>query len=721
MRTTSSAVAIAALALALSTPVLTQSPLCTFPLPWASNNGGTAGGIVFYDLAVNAGVLVNSFDCNCSGTTGSSVTLEVYTTPGTHVGNETNAGVWTLVASAGPVLSAARNSATTFTLASPLILNPGNYGIGFRVVGSGQAYTGTGTGGTPTVVSTAEMTLTAGSAISALFTGSFFSIRAWNGCIHYTPAAGLWPSFSGTPTSGASPLNVQFTDTTFTSDPNGVLSWVWDFENDGTPDAFVQNPLHAYMSPGLYSVRLTATDALHGSQSFTRTNYISVDPITANFTATPTIGAAPLLVNFTDTSLGLVTAWAWDFENDGITDSTQQNPAWLYATAGQYTVKLTASNSGQSDVELKTNLVFVTGQPVEPGTPDRLQYQFNEPRGTAVANTATGVNYPASGTAGNATWQRDPGRNLFNPNDAGIGCLSYHLTNLNSVDTGARAIHAGSMTISFWARRDPASTIASPFGYFFSDGTSRCFMGSAGILFVPGGTAGTGSTTWNFTGHLVQGVWNHYAIVIDDAAGTVSCWENGIPHATLRTFTPNTYSYPGTTNNLRVGAVPAGTSRATLHYDMDDFRIYGRALNNVEILGALQHERPASSTFGLGCAGPGGVPVIATSGGVPQLGNGAFQIDVSNTEVGAPCAVTIGIFAIQGGLPLDLSFLLGPGCVAENLPDLAAFVVGLGPSGSLPLGLPLDPNLAGAHLYAQAIVFGTQGAASKGLAINLQN
>ena len=105
----------------------TPNPLCSFPLPWASNNGGTAGGVVFFDLAVSAGVLINAFDCNCSGTTGTSVTLEVYTTPNTYVGNETNAAAWTLVAPAGPVLSAARHSATTFTLASPLTLNPGNY------------------------------------------------------------------------------------------------------------------------------------------------------------------------------------------------------------------------------------------------------------------------------------------------------------------------------------------------------------------------------------------------------------------------------------------------------------------------------------------------------------------------------------------------------------------------------------------------------------------
>lgn len=62
--------------------------------------------------------------------------------------------------------------------------------------------------------------------------------------------------------------------------------------------------------------------------------------------------------------------------------------------------------------------------------------------------------------------------------------------------------------------------------------------------------------------------------------------------------------------------------------------------------------------------------------------------------------MTIGVFARTGGLPLDISFCSAWGCLAENLPDLGAFVVGVGPTGSLPLGIPPSTALAGAHLYA---------------------
>jgi YVTN family beta-propeller protein len=68
----------------------------------------------------------------------------------------------------------------------------------------------------------------------------------------------------------------------------------------------------------------------------------SVTP-TANFTASITNGPAPLVVKFTDISKCAV-VWNWDFDNDGISDSTEQNPVYAYRTQGNYTVNLTASN-----------------------------------------------------------------------------------------------------------------------------------------------------------------------------------------------------------------------------------------------------------------------------------------------------------------------------------------------------------------------------------------
>ena len=84
-------------------------------------------------------------------------------------------------------------------------------------------------------------------------------------------------------------------------------------------------------------------------------------PLVANFTSDITTGTVPLSVNFTDTSTGDPRTWAWDFENNGSTDSTLQNPTFVYTTPGTYSVKLTVTGLPPSNTIVKTN--YITANP----------------------------------------------------------------------------------------------------------------------------------------------------------------------------------------------------------------------------------------------------------------------------------------------------------------------------------------------------------------------
>ena len=66
-----------------------------------------------------------------------------------------------------------------------------------------------------------------------------------------------------------------------------------------------------------------------------------------------------LTVNFTDGSLKPNGLWAWDVNNDGMTDYTTQNPTHTYATTGDYQVKLYIENDIKSWDE-KTESVVVS-------------------------------------------------------------------------------------------------------------------------------------------------------------------------------------------------------------------------------------------------------------------------------------------------------------------------------------------------------------------------
>ena len=79
----------------------------------------------------------------------------------------------------------------------------------------------------------------------------------------------------------------------------------------------------------------------------------------ADFEATPLTGPAPLTVQFTDLSIGNPTSWDWDFDNDGIIDSNEQNPQWIYEEAGTYSVSLTISDGIKQSTEIKIDYIVV--------------------------------------------------------------------------------------------------------------------------------------------------------------------------------------------------------------------------------------------------------------------------------------------------------------------------------------------------------------------------
>ena len=182
-------------------------------------------------------------------------------------------------------------------------------------------------------------------------------------CAETTPVA----NFSGTPTSGATPLTVSFTD----ASSNNPASWSWDF-GDGT-NSSAQNPSHEYTSVGTFTVTLTASNCA-GSGVETKVDYITVNeppclattPV-ANFSGSPTSGDAPLTVVFSDLSTNSPATWSWDF-GDG-TNSSAQNPSHEYTTAGTFTVALTAGNCAGSDGETKVDYITVNEPPCTATTP----------------------------------------------------------------------------------------------------------------------------------------------------------------------------------------------------------------------------------------------------------------------------------------------------------------------------------------------------------------
>ncbi|MBN1673348.1 MAG: VWA domain-containing protein [Kiritimatiellae bacterium] len=192
------------------------------------------------------------------------------------------------------------------------------------------------------------------------------------GYVQVTPPAPVC-DFSASPTSGAQPLTVTFTDLSTGS----ITNWNWDFNNDSVVDAI--NPVapvqYTYNTTGTYSVALTVYGP-GGSDSTTKSAHITVNlpAPTAEFDALGgSAGVAPLTVTFTNESSGVFTNCAWDFDNDSVVDdnTTAGTVTHIYPAAGTYTVKLTAQGPGGAHARMRGNFVTVYPAPTAAfsGTP----------------------------------------------------------------------------------------------------------------------------------------------------------------------------------------------------------------------------------------------------------------------------------------------------------------------------------------------------------------
>jgi len=82
-------------------------------------------------------------------------------------------------------------------------------------------------------------------------------------------------SFTADETIGALPFTVNFSDHSVAATGNTIISWAWDFDNDGTIDSNDPNPSWIYTNEESYTVSLTVSDGTN-QHTYTADNYIAV-------------------------------------------------------------------------------------------------------------------------------------------------------------------------------------------------------------------------------------------------------------------------------------------------------------------------------------------------------------------------------------------------------------------------------------------------------------
>jgi gliding motility-associated-like protein len=132
----------------------------------------------------------------------------------------------------------------------------------------------------------------------------------------------------------------NFTNNSSIGNGNKITNYAWTFGN--STSSMQTNPMVIYTNPGSYVVSLTATS--NNSCVTTGTTLVNVWPNpNTNFSA-PNVcqGATTYFTNNTTINGGTISYWMWDVNGDNNSDSTSQNPTYIYPASGNYVVSLTA-------------------------------------------------------------------------------------------------------------------------------------------------------------------------------------------------------------------------------------------------------------------------------------------------------------------------------------------------------------------------------------------
>jgi PKD repeat protein len=456
----------------------------------------------------------------------------------------------------------------------------------------------------------------------------------------YVPANGLFAGFTANVTTGATPLSVNFTDQSFTSAPGGITSWAWDFDGDTITDSTAQNPTFVYNNCGDFTVTLTVTDGQNPPSTLTRNNYISTDLITASFTYS--LLAPPNIFQFTDTTTPAATAWAWDFDNDGITDSTAQNPVAAMSLCAAATVRLDATRNCRTATTTQTFFV--------------------------AANTLGTPFAGGNGLSSNAVVFFDV--NVANPTGINI-CAMDHNTSTTAVGTP--------FSVDLYV---------TPGTYVGNDNNIAPWRLVATGNGIAQGDGVPSSAAFNQPVYLPTGTFGlalHYRTSAVRYTGTT----NGGP--------PTIVSNSDMT--LTLGAV-----RSTLFNNGSFFSI--RTWNgNIHYDTCTTGGSAGYGFFGPGC--PTSQSLISSQSVVtpPRLGS-TLSVDLGNLPLNAGIQIlgfsnTMSAF---GPLPLDTTPFGAPGCFGRVSVDATVFLLGSGGTANWSLTIPATPSLACLQFYTQCLV-----------------
>ena len=183
-----------------------------------------------------------------------------------------------------------------------------------------------------------------------------------NGCVNTTSVAvkvNALPTATFTPVNACLNNNVLLNNTSSIVAPDNIQTTTWNFgagANPATGSTPNVTPL-VYTTPGIKNITLSLISNNTCTATITQTVEVYAQPV-ANFSTTSVCQGTATAFTDLSTPTGSMTAWAWDFTNNGSVDNNSNAPTNLFSPSGTPTTNLIVTdNHGCKDtVSLPVNV-----------------------------------------------------------------------------------------------------------------------------------------------------------------------------------------------------------------------------------------------------------------------------------------------------------------------------------------------------------------------------
>ena len=317
---------------------------------------------------------------------------------------------------------------------------------------------------------------------------------------------------------------------TLSSDPDGsIASFAWDFNGDGEADSLAAIVDYSFAEDGVYDVTLTVTDDSGSTDTLTLQVTVGsgavppTPPVTppstlippiAHFDYSPTQPQSGSLVVFNATLStdvdGQITAYAWDFNGDGLVDSHAAIAEYTFALEGTVDVSLTVTdNSGSTDTLTLQIPIAAATDPEQPTTSlpplSDFEYSPTNPRAGEQVLFNGLLSSDRDGEIVGYAWDFN-GDGVIDATDGftttvfpTAGTFDVTLTVTDNSGSSDRYTQAILVNIASSSPPSPPSSFQPPVADFSYMPTQV----SAGELVLFNGTF-----SWDFDGEIVSYVWD---------------------------------------------------------------------------------------------------------------------------------------------------------------------------------------------------------------------